>query len=66
MIIQVLAAIGKFCCCFRSRPADGARKFVASELSGAFSVHFFLFVFICLGLVLVLVFTELLLPTFLH
>lgn len=49
MIIQVLAAIGKFCCCFRSRPADGARKFVASELSGAFSVHFFFVCFYLFG-----------------
>lgn len=42
MIIQVLPAIGKFGCCFRSRPADGAQKLVASELSGAF--QFILFI----------------------
>lgn len=49
MVIQVLPAIGKFGCCLRSRPADGALKLVASELSGAFSVPFFFICFCLFG-----------------
>lgn len=62
MIIPMLPAIGKFGCCIRRRPADGARKLVAAELSGAFSVHFF----VSFYLFELLFFIERLLYTFLH